>query len=634
MTENYLLLPILLPLAGAMLVLLLPRAMNALRVPIALLATAGGVVAAWLLFQQAALPDRAALEFVRPWAGFGITFALKLTRLNAFILLAAAAFGFLVTLFSWRFMEGSKGVAARPHAKQFFAYLQITLAMAAGAVLADDLVALLFFWEGLLCTMFGLVIIGRSDAWKTAIKALIIVGISDLCLMAGIGLTYALTGTLRMSEIGAHVGDITGLTALAMVLLLIGAMGKGGAMPFHSWIPDAAVDAPMPFMALIPAAMEKLLGIYLMARITLDMFPLTPNSSISTLLMIVGAVTILLAVAMALVQKDFKRLLSYHAISQVGYMILGIGTATAFGVIGGLFHMINNALYKSLLFCTGGAVEHRTGTTDLAKLGGLGAKMPITCLCFVIAALSISGFPLTNGFFSKELVYEGARQRNVIFYAAALLGSFLTAASFLKLGHAAFFGKRNPEHDTVREAPAAMLLPMILLAAGCLIFAYNPFSVGKVILPTVEHAAVIAEHNFAEEPMTGLPTDMMLVLGTVVVLAAAIVNHIVGVKRTGSGLGAVDHIHYAPVLHTTYNLADRRAFDPYEWLLKLVAVVSGIGFAIDRIIDWIQDGLATGLARALSALVRAANTGSYAAHILWAVIGAAAVVYFLAFGRG
>jgi NADH-quinone oxidoreductase subunit L len=386
------------------------------------------------------------------------------------------------------------------------------------------------------------------------------------------------------------------------------------------------------------------------------MYPLNEHSSISTLLMIVGAVTILLAVAMALVQKDFKRLLSYHAISQVGYMILGIGTATAFGVIGGLFHMINNALYKSLLFCTGGAVEHRTGTTDLAKLGGLGAKMPITCGCFVIAALSISGFPLTNGFFSKELVYAGALERNVIFYAAALLGSFLTAASFLKLGHAAFFGKRNPEHDTVREAPASMLLPMVLLAAGCLAFAYNPLPINRILLPAVEETRVargpaptdampagnvptvqaveqaeeVPHYEFGAKPMSGWPTDVPLILGTVIVLAAAVINHIVGVKRTGKGLGAVDHIHYAPVLHTTYNLADRRAFDPYEWLLKLVAVISAIGFALDRIIDWIQDGLASGLARALSALVRAANTGSYAAHILWAIIGAAAIVYFLA----
>ena len=145
-------------------------------------------------------------------------------------------------------------------------------------------------------------------------------------------------------------------------------------MPFHTWIPDAAVDAPLPFMAFLPASLEKLLGIYLLARISLDMFKLSGGSWISMLLMTIGAITILLAVMMALVQKDYKRLLSYHAVSQVGYMILGIGTCLPIGIIGGLFHMINHALYKSCLFLTGGSVEKQTGTTDLAKLGGIGIK--------------------------------------------------------------------------------------------------------------------------------------------------------------------------------------------------------------------------------------------------------------------
>ena len=134
-----------------------------------------------------------------------------------------------------------------------------------------------------------------------------------------------------MSELAKAPLSTAGLGGLALVLLMIGAISKAGAMPFHSWIPDAAVDAPLPFMAILPASLEKLLGIYFLARISLDLFELTPDSWVSTLLMIVGAVTILLAVMMALVQKDYKRLLSYHAISQVGYMILGIGTALPIG---------------------------------------------------------------------------------------------------------------------------------------------------------------------------------------------------------------------------------------------------------------------------------------------------------------
>src|SRR5208282_164932 len=202
---------------------------------------------------------------------------------------------------------------------------------------------------------------------------------------------------------------------------------------------------------------------------TLNLYHLTAGSWASMVMMIVGSGTIVLAVMMALVQKDYKRLLSYHAISQVGYMVLGIGTALPIGIVGGLFHMINHAMYKSCLFLTGGAVEKQAGSTDLEKLGGLARSMPVTAVCFIVAAASISGVPPFNGFFSKEMVYHAALESGWVFYAVALLGSVFTAASFLKLGHAAFFGKRA-DTPAIREAPLPMLIPMIVLAGLCVLF--------------------------------------------------------------------------------------------------------------------------------------------------------------------
>ncbi len=409
-----------------------------------------------------------------------------------------------------------------------------------------------------------------------------------------------------------------------MVLLLIGAISKAGAMPFHSWIPDAAIDAPLPFMALLPASLEKLLGIYFLARITLDLFEMSPGSWVSLLLMIVGAVTILLAVVMALVQKDYKRLLSYHAISQVGYMILGIGTAVPVGIVGGLFHMLNNAMYKCCLFLTGGAVEKQAGTTDLSRLGGLGRKMPITFGCFLVAAFSISGFPLTNGFFSKELVYDGALERHAIFYLAALLGSVLTAASFLKLGHAAYLGPRRPENDGVREAPAPMLVPMIVIAAGCLLFGVgNALPLNYLIQPAIGPA------HLDGQQFGGLHFKPMLVTLTVAALALAFLNHLFGVKRTGRGLGAVDHIHYAPVLHGVYDMAEKRCFDPYDLGWKVAGAIARLGWWVDRAFDWLVDGLTVGLTRVFTAGIRAAHTGNYSLYAVWSLIGAAAVIVFL-----
>ena len=160
----------------------------------------------------------------------------------------------------------------RPHRNQFYGYLLLSLAMTNGAVLADNLVVLLFFWEGLLLTLFGMIAIGRPDAWKTALKAFIIVGVSDVCLMWAWPwpATWRGPSACRRSPPSRLPAD--GLGGLAFVLLMIGAISKAGSMPFHSWIPDAAVDAPLPFMAFLPASLEKLLGIYFLARITLDLF--------------------------------------------------------------------------------------------------------------------------------------------------------------------------------------------------------------------------------------------------------------------------------------------------------------------------------------------------------------------------
>jgi NADH-quinone oxidoreductase subunit L len=407
---------------------------------------------------------------------------------------------------------------------------------------------------------------------------------------------------------------------------MIGAIGKGGSMPFHSWIPDAAVDAPLPFMAILPASLEKLLGIYFLVRVTMDLFrlDLAAGSWACTLMMIVGAATIVLAVMMALVQRNYKRLLSYHAISQVGYMILGVGTGSAVGIVGGLFHMINNALYKSCLFLTGGSVQRQAGTADLAKFGGLARSMPVTCACFLVAAFSISGFPLTNGFYSKELVYDAALGRGWVFYLAALVGSVFTAASFLKLGHAAYFGRRDPAAPKVKEAPAVMLVPMIALAGTCLLFGlWNALPLEKCIRPVV--SARMETHDYS-----GLvPHSAMLVAGTVAALAVALGSHLFGVKRSGSGLGAADHIHYFPVLSAIYHRAENRGFDPYDLARRPVKMIALIGWVLDRIVDWFNEGLGVGVARILSYFIRAAHTGNYAMYVGWSLAGALAVLWFL-----
>ena len=609
MQDKILLLPILIPIAAAILAFAASfTRIRWLKEFISLIAAAINLFIAISLFKTNA-------SYSAPWGGFGFEFLLRCYHFSAFIVAATACFGFLITLYSCIFMHNKK------FSNQFYLYLLVSIAFVNGAVLADNLVLMLFFWEGLLLTLFGFIAIGKKDAFMTATKAFIITGVCDLCLMVGIALTGYLAGTLTISQISLSAGGAAGL---AFIFLVIGAIGKAGSMPFHSWIPDAGIDAPLPFMAIMPAALEKLLGIYFLARISLDMFKLEPNSWASMTLMIVGAITILLAVMMALIQKDYKRLLSYHAISQVGYMILGIGTLVPAGIVGGLFHMLNNTMYKSCLFLTGGSVEKEAGTTNLEKLGGLGARMPITFACFIIAAVSISGVPPFNGFFSKELVYDGALERGKVFYIAALLGSFLTAASFLKLGHSAFLGKLNKEHKDVKEAPIQMLIPMIIIAASCVLFGvWNALPIDNLIQP------IIGEHRLEGHSFSGLPKDAVLVALTVVVLIAALLNHIYGVKRMGSGIKAVDHIHHAPILADIYDRAEKRYFDPYNIGLHIVKAISDVAWLCDKTIDWVYNVFTVKVTFAFSGAVRRMHNGKYNTYIAWSLVGAVAVILFL-----
>ena len=606
MNEAILLAPILAPaVAGA--AVLLMRRVNGVREGLTLLVTAANLVLIAALFRRD-------LAYSAPWGAF--EFALRFYRFSAFILLATAGFGFLVALYSLKAMRGHRA------ASQYYAYLLFALATVNGAVLADHLVALLFFWEGLLGVMFGMIAIGRKGAFKTATKTFIIVGITDLVMLFGIALTGLQAHTLVISKIHLAVNSAG---ALAMVFLIIGAISKGGSMPFHSWIPDAALDAPVTFMAILPACLEKLLGIYFLTRITMDMFALTTTSWVSTFLMIVGAATILLAVMMALVQKDYKKLLAFHAISQVGYMVLGVGTALPVGIVGGLFHMLNNAMYKACLFLTGGSVERQAGTTDLTRLGGIGRKMPITFACFVVAALSISGCPPFNGFYSKELVYDAALSRGTIFYLAALLGSFFTAASFLKLGHAAYLGKRDPANDHVREAPVSMLVPMIVIAALCAVFGVVNSIPIKGLIEPVLGAGRLGGHSYAGF----LPHSATLFVLTVVTLAGALLNHLLGARLGGSGLHAVDHIHYAPGLSKVYDAADRGLTDPYNLFMRLIRQVARGLSALDRAVDWVYDRLSVAIVYALSKVIRLAHTGDYAMYVLWSLAGSLVIIVFL-----
>ncbi|MGB3242668.1 MAG: proton-conducting transporter membrane subunit, partial [Candidatus Omnitrophota bacterium] len=255
-------------------------------------------------------------------------------------------------------MRGRKGLV------RYYIYVLLTLTGSLGAVFSNNLIVFVVFWGFLGLLLYLLVGFGqRKNTAYTAKKTFIIVGGTDAVMLFGIAIIWHLTGALEMDKISIGLNSPPAI--LAYLCLAAGAFAKAGAMPFHTWVPDAAEDGPTPVTAFLPASLDKLLGIYFLARISLDMFRM--NLGMNTFLMVVGSVTIVAAVMMALIQHDMKRLLGYHAVSQVGYMVLGIGTGNPVGIAGGLFHMLNHAIYKSCLFFSGGAVEKRSGTTNLDK---------------------------------------------------------------------------------------------------------------------------------------------------------------------------------------------------------------------------------------------------------------------------
>ncbi|MBU1862854.1 MAG: hypothetical protein KKH94_04215, partial [Candidatus Omnitrophica bacterium] len=387
---------------------------------------------------------------------------------GAFILF----FSILIIPYSIGFMGRRKGLGV------YYSYIFLTLVTSLGAVFASNLIVFIVCWGLLGLFLYLLIGFGQQEnTTSTAKKAFIIIGGTDALMLLGIALLWKISGSFQMDKISIAFNSKTAIAAY--VCLAIGAFAKAGAMPFHSWVPDTAEDAPTPVTAFLPASLDKLLGIYFLARISLDMFQM--NYAMNTLLMVVGSVTIVAAVMMALIQHDFKRLLGYHAVSQVGYMVLGIGTGSPIGIAGGLFHMLNHAIYKSCLFLSGGAVEKQAGSTDLDKLGGLVKTMPITFVTFLIASFAISGVPPFNGFASKWMIYQGiidtAREGGhlwILWLVSAMFGSALTLASFMKLVHAIFLGQPSLEQSVARkkkgEVRPAMWFPTGILAGLCIIF--------------------------------------------------------------------------------------------------------------------------------------------------------------------
>lgn len=460
-------LPILIPALAGVLVAVLPARMRPLGTAIAVTAVLATFTAGLgLLDTRAAAVYGPALELGPVHARF----ALRIDGFSSWAVPLTALFAVCATLYSMGWYRGRGGAPGR-----WYAWILLAAAGAATVLLADDLLLLVVGWEIVTLMLYVLATPGHDAAATAPAHALTLLGLGDVALLIGV----ILIGLLRAGTGAAEPFSIAGLTAAplratgpaaaAYLLLLVAAMVKAGAIPFHSWIPSISTGTNPAVMAFLPGSLDKVLGIFLLVRIGIYWFE--PSAGLSLAVMLLGAVTLLGAVLLAMVQHDLRRLLSFHAVSQVGYMMLGVGTGTVVGVIGGIYHMVNHAIYKACLFLGAGEVERRAGTADLGELGGLGRTFPVTFGAMFVAALAISGIPPFNGFVSKWLIYQSCVAAGRPFLlVVALFGSALTLASFVKVLHSAFWGPRPSRLEGVHEEPGmAIRLPLILLASLCVL---------------------------------------------------------------------------------------------------------------------------------------------------------------------
>jgi len=626
MTEPVLLC-VLLPTVGGLLCYVLaakvPRAGTILGLPIA--------AATFLLCCM--LPGLKGHSVELPWLAVGgleIGVALRVGALSGFAAAFVGLFGFLVLCYSVPYMRGHRYVG------RYYAFSLLALGGALGATLADHLIFFLICWEVVTLMLYLLVNLGREPAAKAGARTFVLLGFADAALLLGIVLLASLmpegADGLRISGIAAlpreQIPTTTGLGALAFLLMFAGAIAKAGAVPLHTWIPASAEAAPVPVMAFLPASLDKLLGISLLARLVLQFFTIT--LPLQLVVMIVGAATVLTAVMMAMVQHDLRKLLSFHAVSQVGYMVLGLGTGTLVGVAGGLFHMLNHAIYKCCLFLGAGAVRRRAGTSNLEKLGGLARAMPATFLTMSVAALAISGVPPFNGFASKWMVYQGVLATKIgvapLFLVAAVFGSALTLASFVKVIHSIFFSRASDHVRSLapREAPLLMVVPMIVLAVLCIVFGvFVSLPMGKFIVPSIaeldpEMVAVGAPAALGSGVWEASHATVLILVGLAMGGVLYAIGHVgqvrvarqfVGGELAGTddvrvpGTGFYETVRELPGLRVLFRDAEHEAYDVYH--------------------------LGGRYGGTLVQSLRRLHTGVLAVYVAWCVLGLAFVLLYL-----
>ncbi len=525
------------------------------------------------------------------WAAFDFSFSIVTSQFNMFLLVIAAFFAALTAIFALNNMKNN------PKASMFGASMMLAVSFVNGVLITDSLLFVLIFIEALAVPFVLMILSSENNNKKLALKAFTITAIADLFFMAGIALAYCVAKTMNISEISITLNS--GLEIAAFIFIMVGAAGKLGVMPFHSWMPEASEKTSVPFMVFMATAAEKILGIYIIF-IALKMFNVAPGSTVTCVIAAVVAVGAIIAALLSNKQGTFKKMLVYTSISQGSFMMIAMLTAIPVAIAGAVLHLLAHTVYKSSLFYVAGVMDDSKESVISFK------NNPYIFTCFILAAASFIGVPFFAAFFSKEMMYEGAMNAGIIWLAVMMLITFFCSSAILDWMGKIFFGNEGKH----AEYPVSSMIAVVTAAFLCLLLGIFK----KVPLTVIEEKIHFAEHS-----------STLLLAISLAMLFIVLINFIVGYVKYKNGLGFVKGIISFLKID---KLNENSALDPYNLVGRVYKSFGKASFDFDKFLNWVYDSLFVNSVLICSSAIKRVHNGSLSRYIVWVLLGIAVIVLF------
>ncbi|MDF2720337.1 MAG: subunit of NADH:ubiquinone oxidoreductase [Paenibacillus sp.] len=538
---------------------------------------------------------------------YSLSMGFEINNLNALMLVIVSLVSLLVNLYSKGYMHGDERISV------FFSYVALFTFAMLGVVMSENVLQLYIFWE--LVGLGSFLLIGfwyfKPEAKAAAKKAFIITRIGDVGLFLAILLLFWYMPNHALDFTSIHnafaEGKISdGTATLIALLIFVGAVGKSGQFPLHTWLPDA-MEGPTPISALIHAATMVAAGVYLVAR-TFDIFQAS-HAALETVAYI-GGFTAIFAATIGVAQNDIKRVLAYSTVSQLGYMMMALGVSAT--VSAGMFHLFTHAFFKALLFLGAGSVIHAVHTQNIQEMGGLSAKMKITTWTFAIGTLALAGIPPFSGFWSKDAILaEAYASGHTGLFVIGLIAAFFTAFYMSRLFFLVFIGKPRGHVEHAHESPAVMTIPLIVLAVLAV-------GAGFVMTPFNGWFGEWLTGHASEEHHAGL----VMVLSTVVGLLGIGLGYLMYVKST------ISRTFISGSMPWLYQLVHRKYYVDELYSAIIVKPLKGLGSLLMTFDERVVDGIVRLCA---SAVTQAGKVGSRVQNGQVQTYGVVMVLGLLAF---